>query len=279
MNTLVTGPTGMIGGVTLVLLIGAALGFALRKNTERSKVLTQDLSEPLDGIMAVKVEIDAGPGNLTIERLTGDESLLASGALQYLESQGPPTRTLEASSGQAMLTLSRGDIKRSGFHFPWAACMVGAYEWMVRLNPTVLAEITARSSGGNLKLDLTGIAVTHLLVDNGGGNVCVVLPDKAADLSATVKTGGGKVTVSAGSDLTGSNAINAMSGAGSVEVYLPGEVEARIRATSGLGKVSVDSRFSKIDAVTYESPGYERAANKVEINLNSGAGSVRVVSK
>ena len=40
---------------------------------------------------------------------------------------------------------------------------------------------------------------------------------------------------------------------------------AKIHATSGLGKVIVDSRFSKIDDNTYQSPGYDGAGN-VSVN-------------
>ena len=84
----------------------------------------------------------------------------------------------------------------------------------------------------------------------------VVLPDNAANLSVTAKTGAGKVVV-----------------------RVPSGIAAKIHATSGLGKVIVDSRFSKIDDNTYQSPNYDSAANKVEITVNSGAGDVSVNTK
>ena len=40
-----------------------------------------------------------------------------------------------------------------------------------------------------------------------------------------------------------------------------------IHATSGLGKVIVDPRFSKTDKNTYQSPDYDSAANRVEITV------------
>ena len=138
------------------------------------------------------------------------------------------------------------------FRFPWAACN-GATEWQIHLNPTVSSDITAHSDGGNVKLDLAGMAITRVSADTGGGNMEVVLPDNAADLSVTAK-----------------------SGAGNVVVHLPSGIAARIHATSGLGKVIVDSWFSKIDKNTYQSPDYDGAANKVEITASSGAGNVSV---
>ena len=84
----------------------------------------------------------------------------------------------------------------------------------------------------------------------------VVLPDNAANLSVAAKTG-----------------------AGNVAVHVPSGLAAKVHATSGLGKVIVDPRFSKTDGNTYQSPDYDSAANKVEITANSGAGNVSVNTK
>jgi hypothetical protein len=241
-------------------------------------VLTYNLSEPLNGATTAKIDINAGDGNLTIDRLTGDEQVLASGRLQYFENQGLPTRTLVSSNGQVTLTLRRGGSGRPWFRFPWAACN-GATEWQIHLNPAVSSDITAHSDGGNVKLDLAGMAVTRVSADTGGGNMDVVLPDNAASLSVTAKTGAGNVTVEIGSGITGSNTVNANSGAGNVVVRVPSGIAARIHATSGLGKATVDPRFSKTDNNTYQSSDFDSAANKVEITVNSGAGNVNVNTK
>lgn len=85
-------------------------------------MLTTDFSEPLNGATAAKIDIKAGDGNLTIDRLTSDEQVLASGTLQYFENQGLPTRTLNSNTGQANLTLRGGSTGRLWFRLPWAPC-------------------------------------------------------------------------------------------------------------------------------------------------------------
>ena len=248
------------------------------------KVLTDNLSEPLNGATAAKVDINAGDGNLTIDQLTtggqltDGEQVLASGTLQYLENQGLPTRSVNTINGQASLTLKASDTGRPWFIFPWAACN-GATEWEIHINPNVQSEITAHSEGGNVKLNLAGMAVTRVSADTGGGNMDVVLPDNAANLSVIAKTGAGIVAVEIGSGTTGSNSVNANSGAGNVVVCIPSGMAARIHATSGLGKTIMDSRFSKTDSNTYQSPDYEGASDKVEITVHSGAGNVRVSTR
>ncbi|HEU5086762.1 MAG TPA: LiaF domain-containing protein, partial [Roseiflexaceae bacterium] len=79
-----------------------------------------------------------------------------------------------------------------------------------------------------------------------------------------------------GSDTTGHNTIEANSGAGNVVVHVPSGIAARIHATSGLGQVAVDPRFSQQDKETYQSPEYDEAADKVEIDAHSGAGNVSI---
>ncbi|MBN1402531.1 MAG: hypothetical protein JXA74_16950 [Anaerolineae bacterium] len=255
MRSLVLGSRSLRRVMIAALLLGAVICCASCGSSPGGRVLTDSLSEPLNGARAAKIDIDAGDGNLTIDALTGGEHLLAGGTLQYLEEQGPPSRTMTALMDQATLTLRRSGVGRRGFRFPWAACN-GATEWQIHLNPTVLSEITAHSDGGNVRLNLAGLAIAHVAADTGGGNMDVVLPDNAADLNVLAKTG-----------------------AGNVSVLVPRGLGARIHATSGLGQVIVDPQFSQIDDNTYESPDYAGAANRIEIAAHSGAGNVSVNTK
>lgn len=241
-------------------------------------VLTDNFSAPLNGATAAKVVVDAGDGNLAITRLAGDEQALAAGTLQYFENEGLPIRTLVATSNQATLTVQSRGSGRVWFHLPWTVAN-GATEWQVGLNPAVSYDLIARCAGGNVKLDLAGIGVTRVAADSGGGNLDVVLPANAANLSVAAKTGAGNVSVEVGSGVTGSNMVSASSGAGNVDVRIPIGLAARILSTTGLGKVTVDPRFSAIDKNTYQSPDFDSAADKVEITVKSGAGNVSISVK
>jgi hypothetical protein len=105
-------------------------------------LLTDKLSEPLNGATTARVDIHAGDGNLTIDGLDGGEQVLASGTLQYFENRGLPTRSLVSDNGQATFTLRGSGAGRPWFHFPWSACN-GATEWQIHLNPNVASDITA----------------------------------------------------------------------------------------------------------------------------------------
>lgn len=239
------------------------------------QVFTDTLAEPLGDTQTATVTINAGTGHLTIDRLADGEPALAGGSLQYLEDQGAPTRARSSANGQATLTLQSGAAPRRWFRLPWDACG-GAYTWQVHLNPAVAAAITAHSDGGNLQLDLAAMTVTRLAADTGGGNIELTLPDHAAHLSATAKTGGGTVNVVIGRGISGSNTVDAESGAGNVTIHVPSGLAARVHAASGLGQVLIDPHFTKLDSATFQSPDYDTATDRVEITVKSGAGNVSV---
>lgn len=259
--------------IIALLLPGALAGCS--SNGADSNLYTQDLFEPLGEVTTAKFDVNAGTGNLTIDRLTGGEPLLAGGSLEYLESQGVPTRSLTTINDQATLSWVANSTQQTGFRFPWEACN-GESEWLIHLNPSVSYDLNAYSDGGNLKLNLAGLAVTRVNAETGGGNVELTLPDQTADLSVVAKTGGGAVTVEIGNNITGSHTVNANSGAGSVVVRLPAGIAARIHVTSGLGNAIVDPGFTQFDNETYQSPDYDSAANRVEITADSGAGNVTI---
>ncbi len=229
----------------LALLVVSLSGCGLLASA--GNVLTQELAEPLAGATSAKFDIYTGTGNLTIDTLTGGEPLLAGGTLKYLESLGEPARELVSFNGQSSLSLKWNE---NG-----GACL-GAIEWLIHLNPTVPSDLIARSGGGNVNLNLAGMTLTRLETETGGGNVEVVLPENASNLS-----------------------VSAKSGAGNVVVTIPGGAAARITATTGLGVVNMDSRFTKIDDKTYQSADYDTAASKVELTLGTGAGNVEVKTK
>lgn len=213
-------------------------------------LLSEIFSEPLVQATSARINIHAGDGNLSIDGSASDA--FASGELEYTPKQGQPTRQLAVKNGQASLILRGGASKQPWFHMPWSACN-GATEWHVHLNPGVAVELTAESDGGNLRLDLGGMAISRVIAGTGGGNIHVTLPELAGKMSLVAKTG-----------------------AGNVVVDLPVGVAARIHATTGLGKAIIDPRYSQVEKFVYQSAGYEQAASKIEIKISSGAGNVVV---
>ena len=134
----------------------------------KKKILTCNLLEPLCEATTAKVDIDTASGNLTIDTLTEGGPVLASGTLEYVENQQMPTRSVDISNGRATLTLKSISLGKPLFRLPWSGC-IAATDWQIHLNPDVQADITARSGGGNVKLNLAGMTLTRAMADSGGG--------------------------------------------------------------------------------------------------------------
>jgi hypothetical protein len=53
-------------------------------------------------------------------------------------------------------------------------------------------------------------------------------------------------------------------------------VEARVNFDGGLSGLDADSRFEKIGDGIWQTAGYSASDNRVEINIDSGLGSVTI---
>jgi hypothetical protein len=236
-----------------VVLCGCLVGLAACGRGKRT--LTEDLAEPLGNATCAKLEVNAGDGHLTVDGLNGGEPLLVGGTLQYQEDQGAPTWSVSSLLEETTFTLEAAQARRQGPRLPWAGCN-GLTEWSLHLNPDVSYDITALSNGGHLQLDLASLTVTRLVAGTGGGDIEITLPEDAGGLSVTAETGAGNVGVS-----------------------IPANVVARIHASTGLGKVEVDSRFTSTGNGTYQSVGYDGAASVLELTVSTGAGNVTISSR
>ena len=104
-----------------------------------------------------------------------------------------------------------------------------------------------------MQLDLADLRVTDLRVETGASSTKVTLPTQA-----------------------GHTRVDIQAGAASVSLRIPPGVAARIRATGGVASIDVDqSRFPRSGGV-YQSVDYDTAANKAEIDVRMGAGSVDI---
>jgi hypothetical protein len=75
----------------------------------------------------------------------------------------------------------------------------------------------------------------------------------------------------------GSTTVTAAAGAASLRMEVPSGVAARIRSRVALGSTQIDeSRFPKVGEV-YQSLDYGTAANHVDIDIQGGVGSVKVM--
>src|SRR5262249_42016470 len=110
------------------------------------------------------------------------------------------------------------------------------------------------TGAANAQLDLLDLLVKSIELHTGASETRIRLP-RAAGLTT----------------------VRAESGAASLTIEVPEGVAARIRSPMGLGRGVVDERRFPRSASGFESPDYGTAANKADVDISGGVGSVRVV--
>jgi len=105
-----------------------------------------------------------------------------------------------------------------------------------------------------LLLNLRDLQVKELYLQTGASATEIDMPARAGEVRATLR-----------------------SGAASVVVRIPENVAAQIHTHGGLSSVSVDTqRFPQVGEGDFRSPDYGMAANRIDLDVETGVGSFRV---
>ncbi|MEZ4518881.1 MAG: LiaF-related protein [Chloroflexota bacterium] len=126
-------------------------------------------------------------------------------------------------------------------------------EWDVSLNPDIPLTLSFETGASENTLNLAGMQVSELTLQSGAGHTEVTMPSAVTYTSVTIE-----------------------GGAGLIELHIPDGVAALIRGKTGVGSLDVDAnRFPRVNNA-YQSPDYETAPYKVEIQATVGAGRIVV---
>jgi hypothetical protein len=129
-------------------------------------------------------------------------------------------------------------------------------EWAVGLTAEVPLDLRVDAGASKVTLDLGDLRLRSLELHTGASDTRVILPRAA-----------------------GATSVRAEAGVASLTLEVPAGVAARIRSRMALGSTQVDqSRFPAV-AGGYESPDYATAPNRVDIDVQGGVGSLRVVGR
>jgi hypothetical protein len=166
-------------------------------------------------------------------------------------------KLLEGSfaSGVKIETKMKGDRLEAEvqpqFSFPFFGDWRGL-RWNVSLNNDVPLVLDFNTGASRLDLDLRDLRVTSLDLDAGASSLNVVLPANA-----------------------GQTRVKVDMGAASLDMRVPDGVAATIQIDQGASGVNIDPRFPRVGGV-YQSADYAAATNRVEIDIDAGAGSITI---
>lgn len=195
------------------------------------------LAIPLEGAAEAEVMVTFGAGRLTIGAAA--PGLLVDGTF------GGGVRVEPGGPGRVRLSPPAPTLRLDR----------APYAWQVGLAAEVPLRLRVESGAADGELDLRQLRVTELRIRTGASETRVTLPEAA-----------------------GFTRVDAEGGAAAIRFRVPDGVAARIRTSIALGSTDVDvARFPRMPSGNgWESLDYETAANRVEIEVRGGVGSVSV---
>lgn len=200
----------------------------------------EHISIPHEGATSAFVKLDHGAGRLELRSGAASSEILNGtfgNGLNY------KTR-MEGGRLEAKLRTSQ--------QF-WAWWPGESLDWDIHLNGDIPLSLKLDSGASASVLDLSDLKVTDLDIDTGASSTELTLPANAGNTHVDIDTG-----------------------ASSLKVTIPAEVAAIIRVKSGIASVNVNSRFPRIDGGLYQSPDYSTAANRIDMTIDAGVGSIEV---
>jgi len=222
----------------LIIAFGVWLivGFFARNQPVEGK----QVSIPLEGATSAYVKLDHGAGRLTLRSGAGSGEIVNGtfgNGLSY----------------KSHVEGGRMEVKLRTSQQAWAWWPGESLDWDIRLNRDIPLSLKIDSGASASILDLSDLKVTDLDIDTGASSTELTLPANAGNTHVDIDTG-----------------------ASSLKVSIPSGVAASIRVKSGIASVNVNPRFSRLDGGLYQSTDYSTAANRVDMTIDAGVGSIEV---
>lgn len=200
---------------------------------------------PLGAARQARVNIHHGAGELRIDANAAPDELFSGTFVGGLEHQ-------ERQDGDELVVDLRVPSDNIPMVVPFGPS--DALNWTVGLNPNVPLALRLEVGANRNLLNLRDLQVKELYLQTGASATEIDMPARAGEVRATLR-----------------------SGAASVVVRVPENVSAQIRTHGGLSSVSVDTqRFPQVGDGDFRSPDYGMAANRIDLDVETGIGSLRV---
>jgi hypothetical protein len=220
-----------------------ALGAGLLLRSMRGPGPRDSVQEPLQGARTAEVRFQHGAGELLVDASAGAEDVL-----QGDFGGGVETRVRRSGDQVSVELRPRMDS------FPFFSFYGrGDMDWKVGLNPHIPLDLRFEVGASRNRLRLRDLQVRSFSLETGASATEIEFPAAAGATRARIR-----------------------SGAASVDMRIPDGVAARIHASGGMASIDVDTnRFPRVGS-EYRSPDYDTAVNRLDLDVETGVGSVSI---
>lgn len=200
---------------------------------------------PLEGAASANLRINHGAGRIRLLS-TGNPGDLVEGdfggGLELRTSRQGDTLDVEMSVPSRNFPMGPWSWRHEGMN------------WSFGVNRATPLRMDVRTGANEADLDLTDLQVSELRLYTGASSTRLALPASAGHTRVVIEAG-----------------------AASIHIQVPENVSARIRSHGGLSSTSVNkARFPQMDSGVYQSPDFDSALNRVDLDIQTGVGSVDI---
>ena len=213
-----------------------------------SRAQREHASVPLDGATEAEITVHHGAGRLVVESGAGDGELLSGTFGGGLDA----ARRENAGRLSVDMRVRERDWRSYAFG-PWERGWAGTLDWDFALTKSIPLSLRLETGASESRLSLIDLQLRELWLKTGASSTMVDLPAAA-----------------------GFTRVRVESGAASIKLHVPQGVAASIHVSSALAGIHVDgARFPRAGG-GWRSPDWDTAAHKVEIEVETGVGSLDV---
>ncbi len=209
----------------------------------RGNVETENASIDLQGANNAYLKISHGAGELKVHSGAGINEIAHGtfvGGLEYKATRNGDKLEVRMKPARDFM-----DFPFFGSHTQ--------LDWDVALNTEIPTALVFSLGANKSILDLHDMNITDLKLETGASDTRLTLPARGR--------------FRADFDL----------GAASLEVIIPDGLSARIRASLGAADMQIDELRFPRNGSYYQSPDYDLAANTVDMSIDAGAASIRII--
>jgi hypothetical protein len=230
----------------VVAILGAGLWFSGFRPGFDAQLVREPVSQPLGEATSAEVTIAMAVGQLRVGALEQPGALI-DGEIAYLD-RNRVVRDFALRGDTASFSLREEDSEANSLVRYNDELAV----WDLRLAPTTPMRLTLEAGIGEGAINLAGLQVTDLTLKSGIGNTVLTLPAQ------------------------GHVRANVEGGVGNITIRIPADMAVRLNMTVGLGTISVPASYWRQGDAVAVSPDYETAANRVELTVSSGVGTITI---
>lgn len=246
---------------------------------------------------SMRVKIIGGYGNVFLRACGNDQAF----TIEERGNSNDPTfhasYKLRGEAGILVIRLAKDD------DIDALSCLLSTKKektWMIELTDRVPMDLDVSLGAGEADLDLTGLRLRNLKLETGAGTTSIRVDEpnreriKSVVLSAGVGTcrtqglgnlqfeslnfdgGIGTYILDCSGALLNESRLNADIGLGSLVIFLPDGIGARAHCDDSWFSSTSLNNFKKKKGSKYETVNYETVGTRLNMDINSGIGSVDV---